>query len=89
MKAACEVIDRAYNDEDYMCVLTSGKDGKHKEDSLHYLGRAGDFRTRHVLPDIMQRIVARIKRELGMAFDVILEDDHLHVEYDPKGGLNV
>lgn len=84
MKRACEVIDRAYNDEDYMLVLTSGKDGKHKVGSLHDLGRAGDFRSRHVVPEIMKRIVARVKRELGKDFDVILEPDHLHVEHDPK-----
>lgn len=65
-------------------VITSGADGKHREQSLHYVGRALDFRTRHVSAGLMPKIVAKIKDCLGGQFDVVLESDHLHVEFDPK-----
>lgn len=84
MKEACDVVEKEYEYEDYIAVLTSGKDGKHKDDSLHYTGNAGDYRTRHLRDDARDRIVARIRRALGRDFDVILETDHLHIEYDPK-----
>ena len=85
MVHAREVTERAFNDEDYILVVTSGNDGKHKEDSLHYENNAEDYRTRHIRGEIIPRIVARIKKELGTNYDVLFEGDHLHIEHDPKG----
>jgi hypothetical protein len=73
------------------CIITSGNDGKHGENSLHYrdgLCRALDFRTKHFngwKPGLRDAV----KTALGENFDVVLEDlggenEHLHVEYDPK-----
>ena len=84
MKNACAIIDAIFNRYDYVCVLTSGKDGVHGEGSLHYEGDAGDFRTRQVIPETRQKIVADCQRELGPDFEVILEDTHMHVERDPQ-----
>ena len=61
-------------------VITSGRDGKHKVDSFHYTGKAFDLRTNHVL----QALTDAIKDELGPHYDVLLETDHIHVEWDPK-----
>ena len=66
------------------CVITSASDGVHGPNSLHYNGLALDIRTRHVLESMLPVIVRDAKNELGEQFDVVLETDHLHVEFDPK-----
>lgn len=65
-------------------IITSGIDGKHSQNSLHYVGRAFDFRTRSIHPDTLKNIVQELKARLGPDYDVIDEGTHLHVEWDPK-----
>lgn len=70
-------------------VVTSGTDGKHSPRSKHYSGEGVDFRIR----GFSQEELAGIKAELAMhldplGFDVVLEGDHFHVEYDPKENEN-
>ena len=76
--------------EKFTCVslvITSGSDGAHKSNSLHYVGRAVDLRTHDLHPQELPSLVSRIKNALGDQFDVVLEDDHIHVEFDPKKGI--
>ena len=61
-------------------VITSARDGKHNEDSFHYKGQAIDLRTKHVL----EALTKQIKEYLGTDYDVVLESDHIHIEWDPK-----
>lgn len=65
-------------------VVTSANDRTHKRGSKHYRGDGLDFRI-WVLPE-ERRAAARerLAHRLGPDFDVILEADHMHVEYDPK-----
>lgn len=65
-------------------TLTSVCDGKHSETSLHYSGCAFDCRTRDVDPNILDKIVEQIADGLGEHFDVIKEETHLHIEYQPR-----
>lgn len=67
-------------------TVTSQSDGTHKADSLHYLGRAWDIRIRD-LPHIgdARDWANNLKDALGPDWDVILESDHLHLEYQPHG----
>jgi hypothetical protein len=65
-------------------IITSGNDATHSAASLHYKDMALDFRTRHVTTAVLAVIVAEIKTKLGNNYDVIIESDHLHIEYDPK-----
>lgn len=81
-------------------VITSGceRDGKHSVGSRHWSGDAVDLRTdpndhwgiwvddevggydaNHV-----RDLALTISRDLGGDFDVVLEDDHLHIERHPK-----
>lgn len=65
-------------------VVTSVLDGTHKRKSEHRVGSAVDLRI-HNLPGEVWRSVAeelqeRLTQEL---YDIILERDHIHVEYDP------
>jgi hypothetical protein len=61
-------------------VVTSVSDGTHSSGSLHYVGLAADFR----LPLEPLDFVAQLKESLGAEFDVVIEKDHVHVEYQPK-----
>ena len=73
---------KIWNGTDYEVTVTSGKDGIHSKNSLHYVGRAIDIRTRDMkLPAYTAR---KLKIALGNNFDVILESDHIHIEFDPK-----
>lgn len=69
-------------------VITSALDGKHSRASLHYVGFAIDVR----LPNYYygyneednDRAVKALKSSLGDQFDVILEETHIHIEFQPK-----
>lgn len=71
-------------------TITSGTEGRHGERSKHYIGQAVDFRTRDLIwetPDWdydMRSEFAEHMKKLGRDYDVVLETDHLHVEFDPK-----
>lgn len=66
-------------DEDF--VITSVTDGDHKSGSLHHVGDAFDLRLpKSYNPAI---VVGYIRECLGSEFDVVLEKDHIHIEYDP------
>lgn len=75
---ACE---RVYAKHGYELVVTSVTDGDHKPGSLHHIGCAVDLRLPPTDPPAM---VAALRNALGIEFDVVLEKDHIHVEYDPK-----
>ena len=79
-------------------TITSGcegskDDGVHKPSSLHYpensptlLGRAIDLRTFDVPKErLTNALLPSLRLLLGTDFDVVLEKDHIHLEYDPKG----
>ena len=73
-------IERIYNMFNVELVITSGNDGKHQNGSLHYNNAAVDLRVYHIL----DKLVQLLRNELGSDFDVLLEKDHIHLEYDPK-----
>lgn len=60
--------------------VTSVRDGVHMEGSLHYVGRAFDF----VHPMMSRASALRLRGHLGPQYDVIFEEDHIHVEFDPR-----
>lgn len=64
-------------------VITSIVEGTHSRASLHYTGCAGDLR-RPADATVAAQIVTECKSALGEDFDVILEIDHLHCEFQPK-----
>lgn len=66
------------------CVITSGSDSKHGPNSLHYKGRALDLRTNSLRSEQVHPIYIALKEALGAQFDVVLEVDHIHLEFDPK-----
>ena len=78
------IADAVYMDiAERELVVTSIKDGKHSTNSLHYKGYAADFRTRDLEDGIAAQIVQELKKMLDKDFDIVLEGDHIHFEYDP------
>lgn len=97
VKHAIEVIDKIYIANGADLTITSGTEGKpgdgvHKHDSLHYSGQAFDCRTWVFKNDqngqtSMKKVNAvakQIREALGRDYDVLVESDHIHVEYDPR-----
>ena len=62
-------------------VITSITDGKHSTTSLHYCGCAFDCRVYGLYDkDVRDEIKARLNND----YDVILEDNHIHIEFQPR-----
>jgi hypothetical protein len=83
---ALQVCETIYRQFGYELTVTSIRDGKHKNNSLHYVGKAVDLRTRNVDSDMREKLRVALQAALGAEFDVILEKDHFHCEFDVKGG---
>ena len=80
------IVASVFAGYDLDCIVTSANDSKHGRGSLHFDGSALDYRTRHI-PETgfdWAIFMQDIKDALGPEFDVVLESDHIHVEYQPK-----
>ncbi|WMC01527.1 hypothetical protein [Microvirus D_HF5_137] len=64
-------------------VITSCTDGKHMKGSKHYSGNAIDIRSRHLTKKEIDSLISRFKFWFDKDYDIVLEKDHIHVEYDP------
>ena len=62
--------------------VTSLLDGVHSRGSLHYVGYAADLRIWNI--DEVESFTEGLAEELGPEFDVVLESDHIHLEFKPK-----
>lgn len=84
MLIAIMVADSYCKDINVDCVLTSGIDGRHSIKSKHYSGNALDFRTRDMNGTQQTMFADAMTVALGTDYDVVLEHNHLHVEYEPR-----
>jgi hypothetical protein len=84
MEYARRILAGIWASRGYTLTVTSGFEGAHIEGSLHYQGLAEDYRRYDVRPDDLPGMLAEARTRLGSDYDVILESDHIHVEYDPK-----
>ena len=67
--------------------ITSANDSKHMVGSLHFENRAFDIRIKNIIGDEKHEArlwTERMQIALGEDYDVVLEIDHIHVEYQPK-----
>ena len=84
---AVGVAEAVYRQHGFGLVVTSLIDGVHPDRrNIHGTGLAADLRTR----DIPQSTLAAIVRDIAaildpQGYDVVVESNHLHVEFDPKG----
>ena len=79
------VADEVFTLHEIDFVITSLCDSKHQAaHSLHYAGNAFDIRIRHIpTKEQIDSIVAQLKTSLTADYQVILEKDHIHIEYQP------
>lgn len=72
--------------------VTSVSDGEHGGRSLHYVGRAFDFKVGRdpevaaIDPMLQSEVTELLKRFVGDDWDVINKGNHVHTEWDPKEG---
>jgi hypothetical protein len=86
---AIGVAEGVYDAYGFGLVVTSIDDSKHGDKSKHYPGLAVDLRTRHLDSGSKAAIYKKLQDKLEwLGYDVVLEQDHFHVEYDPKQGEN-
>lgn len=77
------IANRIWKEHGKTLVVTSVVDGKHSPKSAHYKGFAADLRTRYFSIEKKKIVAMQLQDELGDDFDVVLEDTHMHLEYDP------
>lgn len=65
-------------------TITSAVDGTHGSGSLHYVGYAADVRIWEIVNDYLPMFTEGLSEALGPEFDVVLETDHIHIEFQPK-----
>lgn len=85
------IANEVYQEYGKVMVVTSVTDGKHSKTSLHYSGNAADLRIYDDwLPDdngvfVNNQVVRdEIKRRLCVDYDVVLESNHIHIEFQPR-----
>ncbi len=88
MNVLLAIADAVYAHYGVDCWITSGYEGVHGSGSLHFIGLAVDLRTRDLEPGDRVEVRAEISKAAGEEFDLVLEGDHLHCEYQPKFGAN-
>jgi len=62
-------------------TVTSIFDGTHSLNSLHYSGNAFDIRIWDYTKTSIPILLSNFRSSLGPNFDVILESNHIHIEY--------
>ena len=68
-------------------IITSCREGKHSVGSLHYVGKGVDVRLPSrfsTIPTIDLTLMMEARESLGNDYDLLLEPDHYHLEFDPK-----
>jgi uncharacterized protein YcbK (DUF882 family) len=90
MQMAIDYAEDVYEKFGHTLIMTDGYDDQKKivrgrvKNSKHYSGEAFDIRIWNVGADL-HRIFGRLKKGLEpLGFDILLENDHIHIEYDPK-----
>ena len=89
MVLALCIIERILLTYSVETVVTSAVDSKHGRGSLHFVGFAIDLRTRDMKPEKLAPVTLELQEALGDEFDVVLESNHFHIEYQPKTGVNL
>jgi len=83
MGPAIRAAQHAFDVEGVDTVVTSAYRPRDTK-SLHSKGLALDFRTRTLRDGRDTAVADAMIAELGHEYQVIVEDDHIHVEYDPR-----
>jgi hypothetical protein len=77
------IAGQAYGEISCECVITSGVEGAHMAHTNHRKGLAVDLRINNVPKEKWHPLMVRIQTLLGDQYQVVLEGDHIHIEFDP------
>ena len=81
---AAVIAESVYRQHGAEAVITSAIDGVHSTGSLHYAGCAIDLRISNINTAAVHVVHQKLLNALGKDYDVVIEKDHLHLEYQPK-----
>jgi hypothetical protein len=91
---AMVITEEIYDEEDAVLVITSLTDGQHgdggpaqpgkADHTLHDDGLAFDARTRQLSLNTVTSIHGKMLQRLPKGWQVIVEADHIHAEWDPQ-----
>ncbi|MDX2221134.1 MAG: hypothetical protein SFV21_00205 [Rhodospirillaceae bacterium] len=84
MAVAVTIVNGVLAEIPVKTVITSAIDGRHGHGSLHFVGAAIDIRSREIPPARLAETKDKLAAALGPDFDVVLEPDHFHIEFQPK-----
>ena len=80
------VLDQVLAKYSLNCGITSLNDSKHSKTSLHYADNAADIRTKDWPARIDKAaVVSEMRSRLNHHYDILLESNHIHIEYQPRG----
>jgi len=83
MRSLLMYASAVYEDLGQELVVTSALDGEHGTYSWHYFGRAFDLRTRYFDdPKEVSVMLGLVLEYVDHRTQVVLEEDHIHVELD-------
>lgn len=88
MQLALDWAEEVFENHQHTLIITEAyAETGHMKNSKHYSGNAVDIRIWNLGVDT-HRVFGQIKRGLDdYGYDTILESDHIHIEYDPKGKI--
>lgn len=85
--AGIMVVSFVYHRSGHACTilkLVTENPGITRLGTAHDRGLAFDVRTQMIAKNKQPAMVLSLKAALGDAYDVVLEKDHIHIEYDTK-----
>lgn len=82
MPIALQIVEPILKEHGQELIITSMMDGEHSDMSLHYTGLAVDLRIWDIQNPHL--CVDKMQKALGDNYDVVLEDTHIHMEFDPE-----
>lgn len=79
VRSVLTLIEAVHQRHKHEAVITSTYEGNHSPSSLHYVNRAIDLRlSNKPIHSELQKLL------IPKGFDVVIEKDHVHIEYDPS-----
>jgi len=78
------VVSFYFMERGWPCRQTSGLEGKHGRNSLHFAGLAFDIGKSGVPGVFLSKVRDDLATRLGDQFDVVEEGDHWHIEFQPE-----
>jgi len=88
MREALPIMASIYAKYGYLMTITSGNDGNHMRGSKHYINDAVDLRIWGIEDAGFLKIIGNEMQEMldlhKSGYQVVIEGDHYHVEWDPK-----